>query len=277
MKTRAIILFTLTIALTGCDNITNPIESTTIRQPTDTLARAIVLEDFTGHQCSNCPDATKEAKRLQALYGNQLIIIAPHVGHFANTNGDFSRNFKVPEGEELNQFFGINGALPSGLVNRRRTNNVWKLNYLSWGSAAQTASLLRSPFLLTVSSTYNPATREIQLQSNILVATLPQRVQHNIMVYLTEDSVLSPQLHKPPVGIVSDYFHRYVFRGSLNGTFGEMISSGDFVVGDTIKRNFTGTLNAEWNASTMHAVVLVAQHTNTQREIVQARQVKLIP
>lgn len=277
MKKHFVFLMFLATILIGCDTITNPIENTIVRQPTDTLARAIVLEDFTGHQCSNCPDAAKEAKRLQELYGDRLIILAPHVGHFANTNSDFTRNFKVPEGEELNQFFGINGALPSGLVNRRRNNSVWKLNYLSWGSAVQSASSLLSPFLVTAVSTYTPSNRSFQVTASIQVATSPQRIQHNIMVYLVEDSIVSPQLHKPPVGIVPDYVHRFMFRGSLNGTFGKVLSTGDFTVGDTLQRSWNGTIDAGWDASKMHAVVMVAHHTNTQREIIQARRIRLIP
>ncbi len=262
--------------LVSCDTISDPIENAPVQVP-DTLDRAIVLEDFTGQTCANCPDATKEALRLKSIYGDRLIIMLPHVGFFASPSTGFPANFRTPEGDQLDQFFGIDGALPSGLVNRRRTNNAWKLNYLNWSSAVQVAAQLKSPFVLNFTHTYDSSSRQIQLNATVQVISVPTNVQHNIAVYILEDSILSPQLHKAPVGIVEDYIHNNMLRGSFNGAYGESLGNPPYTLGSTINKQWTYTLNSQWKDKQVSLVVFVAQNTSSSREIMQARKVKLIP
>ena len=52
--------------------------------------KKILLEDYTGHKCGNCPRAAEKAEELKEIYGDQLIPIAIHAGFFAS---DFGGNF----------------------------------------------------------------------------------------------------------------------------------------------------------------------------------------
>jgi hypothetical protein len=275
------LLVAFALSLAGCDEVANPIQSNNLN-PEDTVTivgkRAIVLEDYTGQTCSNCPDATKTAKNLEKLYGSRLIVIAPHVGFFADPNPpDFPANFKTSVGNEIDQFFGINGVLPAGTVNRRRVNNFWKLSYPNWPTEVQRLVSLESPFSMTDTLDYDTSTRVLNLTVKIKVESNPGSGPFNLMVYYTEDSVLSPQLHKPPLGTVQNYYHSYMLRGSLNGTWGEALTVSSASVGQTIAKTFNFTLPAFINHRHVHFIPMVAINTSSNREILQARKIKLVP
>ena len=70
-------LLTLTLiilCIASCDKIeppyssgnTNPIDTTSVK-------RNILIEDFTGHTCPNCPAAAAELETIHSIYGNQII------------------------------------------------------------------------------------------------------------------------------------------------------------------------------------------------------------
>ena len=47
--------------------------------PTSTL-RTVLLEDFTGQKCVNCPKGTKVIEQLQEAYGDYFIAVGIHGG-----------------------------------------------------------------------------------------------------------------------------------------------------------------------------------------------------
>ena len=84
----------------------------------------ILIEDFTGHLCQNCPDAARELEAIHDVYGAQIIGLAIHVGNtFARpyplSEAKFTYDFRSKWGEELDNLFNITDAgLPKGMINR---------------------------------------------------------------------------------------------------------------------------------------------------------------
>jgi hypothetical protein len=87
-----------TLVLGSCDEIdppymdgvqTPPIDTTECPIPTfpaDTHhVKVVLLEDYTGHKCVNCPTAAEIAHNLQITYGEKIILMAIHAGFFAET------------------------------------------------------------------------------------------------------------------------------------------------------------------------------------------------
>ena len=67
----------------SCEVIEGPYMSGNIN-PIDTsnnnYVKNILIEDFTGHLCKNCPDAASELDAIQAVYGSRIIGLAIHSG-----------------------------------------------------------------------------------------------------------------------------------------------------------------------------------------------------
>ncbi|MFA5783227.1 MAG: hypothetical protein WC868_13255, partial [Bacteroidales bacterium] len=94
------------IFLFSCDKINPPyIENTTNNNTGDTVKK-VLLEEFTGHQCPNCPQGAIIAQQLKAIYGEKLILISIHAGDFAEPGtGEFAYDFRSSTGNDINSFF----------------------------------------------------------------------------------------------------------------------------------------------------------------------------
>src|SRR5512133_2768801 len=67
---------------TGSDTITGPV-------------RKVLLEDYTGHKCVNCPKAAMDARVMEEALGGRLILMAVHAGYFAEpaSTGEFTADY----------------------------------------------------------------------------------------------------------------------------------------------------------------------------------------
>ena len=109
-----------TIFMNSCEVIEGPYMNGTI-DPIDTTnnvyVKNILIEDFTGHTCKNCPDAARELDAIHDVYGSQIIGLAIHAGQtFArpypidpsgNPDEKFIYDFRTSWGEELDGFFQV--------------------------------------------------------------------------------------------------------------------------------------------------------------------------
>ena len=84
---RIVLFLSVLIAFSACDKIDsdNFIDGEIIVQPED-IDRKILIEDFTGHKCQNCPDAAAEIHNIQNTFPNQVVAIAIHAGYFSEPN-----------------------------------------------------------------------------------------------------------------------------------------------------------------------------------------------
>jgi hypothetical protein len=83
-------MFTLLFISPSCDVIDQPFKGN-IQDTTSTQQqRNVLIEDFTGHRCKNCPKASKAIEALVDAYGSRIIGLAIHAGpgNFTNTNAD---------------------------------------------------------------------------------------------------------------------------------------------------------------------------------------------
>ena len=102
----------------------------------DKAKRRILIEDFTGQFCSNCPDAHKVIHELQHQYGEGVIAVAIHAGNFGVAEGSNSKitGLMQPEGNTYADYWGVE-AYPAGLINR--TSGL--LKHTDWAAYAREA------------------------------------------------------------------------------------------------------------------------------------------
>ena len=103
---------------------------------------------------------------------------------------------------------------------------------------------------------------------------------HNLTIYLTEDSVIDDQLNlevDPPT--VENYVHRHVLRDNLNGTWGEAILTGSASAGDTLSLSYTYTLSANvLQPNNCALVAYIHPTTGTDARVVkQVAEAQLVP
>jgi len=98
------VILLVIIIITSCDKVEGPyIEGNPYSgiYDSDLPIRKILLEDFTGFGCVNCPRANEEIHKLQDRYGDHLIPIAVHAGWFATPFTSSDPDFRTSVGREL--------------------------------------------------------------------------------------------------------------------------------------------------------------------------------
>ena len=236
----------LIMALASCDTVDDPLKGDGFTTPVDTSSgdsavHHVLLEEFTGVKCNNCPAANKEAKRLKDVYGDRLILLGIHAGSFATTDAEHPRAFRTTEGTELFNDFGLFGV-PIAAIDRRdfdpSAGTIGK-GVGSWPSEVQKA--LQTPALAQLSLTeegFNNA-RKLTISGEVqILASLPSNDIY-LSLYLAENDIISPQTLADK-SVDPDYEHDHVFRGAFNSTYGSPLDLSK----DTIPFQYSMTLDS---------------------------------
>jgi len=246
----------------SCDVIDQPFKGN-IQDTTSTQQqRNVLIEDFTGHRCKNCPKASKAIEALVDAYGSRIIGLAIHAGpgNFTNTNTDYPTDFTTPEGKAIQNFFGTN-FLPVGMVNRENWtasgNGHWS-PYTNWPTLSSEAIDSTLRIALEASAGVNNGNLEVSAQG------LPQMgLLHdlNIAVLIKESNIVSPQL-MPDDTRDSNYVHMNVLRDYVTDTWGESFGTSPMLPGDTLSGNYSIAWNTDWVQSNAAVVVYVFNPSN---------------
>lgn len=277
---RPLPLALLMLTVLGCDQIDNPglVDAGPVLPGGSTTTRNVLLEDCTGFQCTNCPAAAQQADVLKGIYGDRLVVVGVHMGHFAEpTNGsNYTTDFRTPAGNEYRTTFDIN-FYPAGLVSRVPYLGASGLAMGSWSSAV--ANLIDQPADMDVwlaPLSHNDANNTVA--GTVKVAILRAlNGPHNLTLYLTEDHVIDWQLdgntHVP------DYEHRHVLRAALNNPWGAQFLHGNEQPGDTLELAFSYPLPDNVLQPANCAVVAYVYSTSgaDQYEVKQVTERALMP
>lgn len=242
----------LTMLFFGCDKVETPLvvqdegPTDTTTTTTDVAVRRILLEEYTGHFCTNCPQGAAEVKRLVGVYGEQVIPISLHAGDQTfnqpqTGSGSYETDFRTPDSDIYATIFPP-GGLPKGMVSRINTGapfqvSQWEAEIIALKDIAPIAEI-------TITNTYNPSNREVTIEVETeWLSDGETGVTYKLQVGITEDHLIDWQLDD---GVdVPDYDHRHVYRGAINSTWGEDIPTT--ISGSKDVKSYTYTLDAAWN------------------------------
>lgn len=238
-----------------------------IQAPDNATQRFIILEEFTGHKCFNCPPGTKEVIRLSNQFPNQVIPVAIHAGTFAEPqpSGDkFRTDHRVPggHGEDYSQEFNPDNAFPRGMVNR----NGGTVSPVSAWQADVNAVINDVPDAsLALRNYYDASANLLRIDLNVQWAnTLPE--SYNLQVLITEDNVVDWQ---DSLGIdVEFYTHRFNLRKVVNDTWGKRLEPA--VQGESQRIQYVLPLDTSWKPADVKSVAFIYNSDQNSYEIIQA-------
>lgn len=201
------------VALTSCDAVSE--DDRYIEMEPVKAQRVVLLEEFTGQNCPNCPTAHRTIEALQEQYGDAVIPVSIHAGGFAYPEGEFGeyfQTFKTPEGDQYAEMWGVQ-SYPSGIVDR--TSGV-RL-HTDWPTLVYNELQRPTPLSLTASAFLKDG--EIEITATLLST---QDLQGKFQLWVLEDSIVSVQTDGK--NVLTDYVHNNVYRASVNGVGGETVS-----------------------------------------------------
>lgn len=288
MKTTILKIFTLLFfsVMIGCDEIdddiianygkeisTTPTDTTSSEDTTEVKMRKVLVEDFTGHTCPNCPRAATELKALEALYGEKIVAMALHVSAtFAEPQPPtYTADYRTPEGTEIDDFFNVSAAgLPKGMVNRRLIQGSRILPYQSWGG--EIGNVINTPLdaWISMKNTYNAAQNKVTTDLKIdFENSISDEIK--LCVFLVQDSIISTQKDlDSPTGKVTDYVHMHMLRKALTNAFGESIVTNPTAATPEISKSYSLVLSSEQIPE--HCKIVAYIYRASNYEIIQAQE-----
>jgi len=252
----------------------------------------VLIEDFTGHTCPNCPDAAIELEAIHSLYGDQIIGMAIHVSNsFARPYPEsqapsFQYDFRTQWGDDwdASNAFAISvSGLPRGMVNRTGYPDNHKLGKNEWLARVDEELIKPADFGINIESNSTDITIKTKALTEISGS-------YNLVVCLTESYIINWQ--KDGQESIEDYEHNHILRTVL---IDELLSSSNTLsAGETIEKNipynlssleeyninysmntaFMGNGNAGgWDAENISIVAYIYNTDN--KEILQVNEVHL--
>jgi len=210
------------------------------------VERNVLLEEFTGQNCSNCPTAHRVIEALESQYGESLVSVSIHAGSFAYPEGSMEpfQTFKTAEGDAYANMWGIQDY-PSGVVNRRSgilLNDAWALSVYN--------ELQRStPLEITLDSHLNSENDSLVIATTLASS---QALNGKLQLWVVEDSIVSLQLDGSD--LLPAYVHNNVYRASVNGVGGETVEVVPAVPATLVH---SVALKSRWNAQNLRVVGFV--------------------
>lgn len=276
-----IAIVSVAIFSVSCDKIEGSYteEISTEGNESDTI-RKVLLEDYTGHTCPNCPLAHTVIDDLHDRYGDRMVTVAIHTGTFADPlmGGEYGAYYKSADGEVLSTFFGGNSApLPRGIVNRAKVNGDFLIEKGEF--ATEVSKVLDGKdnwpdLYLEVKPTYTDGnTFDVEVKITAMI-DMPAG-KYNLSVLITESDIVSPQ-YNTDLSInngqnILDYHHNYMLRAAVNSPWGEEFAVS-ITKGETFTKTYTSVpLDANWVADNISIVAFAYYADGAQeKEVIQA-------
>lgn len=228
MKKNLLVLVVAILAgLTGFAQITDTIVSMT---PSN---RNVVLEEYTGVNCTWCPAGHLIANQIKAANPDRVCLINIHEGSFA------ANTYTTQFGTALANQTNLDGY-PSGTVNRHVfSGTATALGRGDWNSASNAIMGMSSPVNIAAEGTLDWNTRTVNIRVQ-LYYTASQTVTSNALnIAITQDNVLGAQvgMEKNPAQVVGSlYNHMHMLRHLITGQWGETIST--IAAGTLVEKNY---------------------------------------
>ncbi len=259
------LLFGMIMCLSSCEEQRRVIEPFI-----PTGDRVILLEEFTGKGCTNCPKGSREIENLLTRFPDNMIAVSIHAGFFANPVsfplGQY--DLRAPQAQDLFDLLGPVFGYPSGSVNRTPVNGDMQLGANQWASAI-TAEIQTAPAVeITIAKDYNAATRELQVTVSG-IGKQPISGDLRVSVMIVESGIIDAQDDQEAGGIVPDYVHNHVLRNMLTPASGAPVLTS-LSTGQTFTQSFTTSIDAIWNPQNMEIIAFMSNVQGTSFPILQA-------
>ena len=241
--------------------------------PTEST-KNVLVEEYTGHLCGFCPEATALVLALDETLGNRMVTVSIHAGTLAEPSpGLFSSDYRTEAGDLYWAQLG-GGLNPSARIDR--VGGLTNFYYLdpgnpdSWQSIINSQLNVSTPVALQGIADYIPNDNKINIHINShFVESYSGSL--NLVVLLVENHIISPQEdYTATPSEVEDYEHEHVLRTAVTEPMGNALITAPNA-GTSITKSFTVPVSSTWNGQNMAVVAYLLDPVTN--EIINAMEV----
>lgn len=252
----------ITLAAASCSNIDED-ERLIYVKPAD-VGRAVLIEDFTGQKCVNCPTGTEAINAMVETYGEKNVIaVGIHSGPLGYKGTKKKVGLMTDTGNEYYNKWDSEKKIgqPWALFNRSAAPNA---NINTWITYVKDLISKKAKLSIGVTNAYDEASRK--LTTDIEAQGTDGTTTGKLQVWLIEDGIVALQM-MPDGSSNNDYVHNHVFRAAVNGTCGEDVTVKE---GEATNKQYTYTLPENWNAENVSVVAFVYNDNGVEQTVKKA-------
>lgn len=215
------------------------------------VGRAILIEDFTGQKCINCPTGTEIINGIVDTYGeDNVIAVGIHSGPLGFAGNSKTVGLMTDTGNEYYTRWDKENKMgqPWVIFNRKTSPDS---HYNNWAAMVSTIISEKANLSVKIANAYDAATRT--LTTTVEADGVNGIVNGKLQVWIVEDGVKALQM-MPDGKSNKEYIHNHVFRAAVNGTWGEDVTVKE---GETTTKQYQYVLPEAWNADNIAVVAFV--------------------
>ncbi len=238
-------------------------------------AKVVVMEEFSGVRCINCPEGHEQAQALLDAYPDRFATLTIHAGFLSAPYPETQTDYVLSVGETLYDFLGTE-AVPAASIDRITFDGENAPTILvpsKWAARVTQQLDVTTPVNVYLYYDYNEGTRNlsvyVQMQYTQAVST-----EHYLSVALSESHIIDAQLIPEEGGKVqTDYEHNHVLRALLTPATGQVLGASK-ELGRVIVQTFDFNIPQDWNSSYIEIVAFVHEN-GSNKQILQGAKIHL--
>jgi hypothetical protein len=255
------------IDLTGTFDADTTYVTTEVEAP---QVKNVLLEEFTGVRCVNCPKGHEILDELETQYGSRFIAVSAH-SEFQSEPYDDDPDLNNPDADDLEELLGPVFAKPSGSVDRKafpgESLAMFRGKWATYVAQQMTAT---TPVNISINIDYDESIRAASA-SVTLHYTAEDTLDSRLTVMVLEDNIQTIQLDDPAID--SSYVQMRVLRKILPSVSGMPLTVSR-EAGRVIVRSFKIDVPADWNDENLRLIAFVHRSEQTM-EVLHVQQERI--
>ncbi|MBK7357912.1 MAG: Omp28-related outer membrane protein [Saprospiraceae bacterium] len=275
MKKILFILISISVLLSCSDwEVEIPLNNNTT--PPEKTKRVVLIEEFTGASCVNCPKGIAQTTAIRNAYPDNVVVVAVHSNFLGAPATAGQVNLRTPDAQAIEAFLGSWFSKPEAAFNRKYDDANQTYRYGSpdsWRGIVE-EELKKDPMVeLIIDKSFNETTRELKVTLKVKGLVAISKPLH-IHCGITESEIIADQLDN--TGKLIDFVHNHALRKMLSPIPGDKIADG-IAVNQALEQEYNFTLpidNILWKPEHCEIFAYVSLD-ETEKYILQAAEVKL--
>ncbi|MCC6753444.1 MAG: Omp28-related outer membrane protein [Saprospiraceae bacterium] len=192
----------------------------------DASQRVVVIEEFTGMSCVNCPTGIAISNAIADIYPDNVVLIAIHSKFLGQPATKGQTDLRVPDAQAVEDFLGSWLAKPEAAINRLYSapHMGYRIgNPDSWKSLVE-AELLKDPEVdLRIQVNFHETSRTLRVQ---LEGTARVDIAQPIHLHcgITQSGIIADQLDNA-TGKLVNFEHRHALLKVLSPVSGDRMAN----------------------------------------------------
>jgi thiol-disulfide isomerase/thioredoxin len=275
MKNKIIILLSVVaILFMACNEWEQMVALPLSEKPTS--GRVVLIEEFTGAKCPNCPAGTKALEAIADKYPDNVVVVGVHSNFLANPAVTGDPKLSYPEAQEVENYLGAWLGKPEAAFNRKKFTNQSNIRIGkpdTWIVYVEEELKLIPAANLLISRKYSDANRELTIELKTIAKQNIDKAIH-LHVMITESNIFTTQ--ESSTGNIPNYNQKHVLRKVITPIPGDKIAD-NLVSGQEVIKEYKYTLPSDavlWKSENC-SVVAFLSYDESNKTILQAAEIKV--